>query len=71
MIYQSTTVISAGTNKRKVRNLMPAAGLPGRVQLIVYKMVYKNKKPFYVRAKKERKDVQTYTVVDQRQLQEK
>ena len=36
MIYQSTTGISAGTNKRKMRNLMPPAGLAGPVPLVIY-----------------------------------
>ena len=34
MIYQSTTGISAGTNKRKRRNLMPPAGLAGLLPLV-------------------------------------
>ena len=34
MIYQSTIGISAGTNKRKMRNLMPPAGLVGPVPLV-------------------------------------
>ena len=33
MIYQSTTGISAGTNKRKMRNRMPPAGLARRIPL--------------------------------------
>ena len=36
MIYQSTTDISAGTNKRKMRNLMLPAGLAGQVPLVIY-----------------------------------
>ena len=35
MIYQSTTGISEGTNKRMMRNPFPPAGLAGLVPLVV------------------------------------
>ena len=39
MIYQSTTGISVRTNKRKMRNLMPPAGLAERVPLVYNKNI--------------------------------
>ena len=38
IIYQSTIGISAGANKRKMKNLMPPAGLAGPVPLMYYKV---------------------------------
>ena len=48
MDYQSTTGISAGTNRRRMRNLFPPAGLAG-----LFPLVDKNIEVFeYVNKKK-------------------
>ena len=39
MDYQSTTGISVGTNRRRMRNLLPPAGITGLVPLVINKKI--------------------------------